>query len=330
MAAARDHFQQQDRQIMLLDDPNEFEQLLNTETAWEFMPTDHPNPHIRGMHFFTATAHVLLGVTDITDADDTGCGQLAATHGNEDQAYEFLGTTCMTGVKRMGGGRTHAQINLSTTAARGMAGATNGGMTPSHLATFFIQLHRAGTKHQETLPFNDKFKGRSKPPGTRDEDDLAVIPLPEDTLQDIIADHYEEAPVGIKRSTIDTIVRRMAASPGSNFTGRQMHYMQGFGGKVGKGTHASIGDTTIALAIGQRIANAHISLSILAVHQATATAYFAGEANLMSDEPQALILALITRKFTGNKHRKSSRLHRVTGRVPGDPYCGYCSRRINA
>ena len=127
-------------------------------------------------------------------------------------------------------------------------------------------------------------------------------------LEPIIRSHYEEAPTGVKRATIDTAIRRQAESPGRTFAGGQMSYLPGFGGKVKEGGAAGMGNGSCVVLPGQRVSAAHVALSIAAAHQADATACDAGEANLMSDDFRARTHALATRKFTGNPHWSSSKL----------------------
>jgi hypothetical protein len=294
--------------ITLQEDPGEWEEQLCHATADEFVPPDHPNLALRGMHLYTAVAHLLKDVTEIRECDDSGGADMACLIGNEEEAHEHVGELYVTGVRRMGEGRTLQQIQLSKTAAKGMAGGTPRGLSPSYVATFFIQLFKAGSRHREKCPFDKTYKGPGQGSSSNDKDPTKQEPLPEEALEPIIRSHYEEAPTGVKRATIDTAIRRQAESPGRTFAGGQMSYLPGFGGKVKEGGAAGMGNGSCVVLPGQRVSAAHVALSIAAAHQADATACDAGEANLMSDDFRARTHALATRKFTGNPHWSSSKL----------------------
>jgi hypothetical protein len=169
LEAEHRRFQGEDHAITLQPDPSEWETQLCFPTAFEFMPNDHPNAAIRGMHFFTAVAHLLRAVDGVRDHDDTGCADMACLPRNEEQAHEYLGAMYDTGVRLMGDGRAFQQIQLSATAAKGMAGGSTSGLTPSHVATFFIQLFRAGARHRQKCPFDKSYNGPVKVTGSASE-----------------------------------------------------------------------------------------------------------------------------------------------------------------
>jgi hypothetical protein len=101
-----------------------WEVILNYASAWEFMAETYHNPTHRGQHFFTVVVSILRTFPRITSHDTTGHGEIAETDGNADMAYEWLGAMGTIGEERMGSGRTVAQLKLSKTTIKGLAGGS--------------------------------------------------------------------------------------------------------------------------------------------------------------------------------------------------------------
>ena len=217
-----------------------WEVLLNYASAWEFMAETHHNPKHRGYHFFTVVVAILRSFPRIAIHDTTGHGEIAETDGNADMAYEWLGAMGTIGEERMGSGRTVAQLKLSKSTIKGLAGGSASGATPAHLVAHFAQLFRAGDDHQKGQPFTPGNRASPGSSSANDTEDNAQ--LAETEIQSTIKIYHEASPGGVARSTIERAVRAMAASEGHDFKGKQITYLRDFAGKItGGGMNLSDG-----------------------------------------------------------------------------------------
>ena len=66
--------------------------LMNTRTAYEYMPENYAAERHRGMHFYTVVAKLYHELPRIVSQDTTGFGEMAIMEGNEETAHEWLST----------------------------------------------------------------------------------------------------------------------------------------------------------------------------------------------------------------------------------------------
>ena len=272
--------------------------LMNTRTAYEYMPENYAAERHRGMHFYTVVAKLCHELPRIVSQDTTGFGEMAIMEGNEETAHEWLSTMATIGIKRMGSGATFSQIGLSSTANTGMAGGTASGTLPVHMVTSFSQLFMAGEKHQKLRP---KTPGNSSSSAVDPED----FTIPEERINELTDMYLAAAPEGVTRATVNRCVRVQASCKGASFKAKQGNYWKDFAGKMtGVGTATGEGGG-YTVAPGFRRGKAHISLAGECAREGKRTAALCDYIGLQSDMITLLLHAMATRNFASTKYGSS-------------------------
>jgi hypothetical protein len=218
---AHEVFQVTQQPLVLTGRPYSWESAMNFATAWEYMSETYHTPALRGAHFFTVVAATLNTYSRVVEHDNTGCGEIAGTPGNDDMAYEWLGEMGVIGEERCGSGRTVEKLKLSASTMRGLAGGTAAGTTPAHLVSYFSQLFRAGDEHEATKPF--QLKNKASPGSSTGGDEGTTLQLPEEELMQRVQTYYDASPRGIPKATVEQAVRAQAAAKGSTWLGKQIY-----------------------------------------------------------------------------------------------------------
>ena len=305
------------QQPTLTENDNGWEQIINFNNTKEIVPFDHPLPKFRGLHFFTACA---MAVKEIENLNDTsGFGSAPTATGNEEIAREWLGLLYTEGVSHLGSGSCFEQIRFSKAARKGLAGAGSNPPDPSHVATFFSQLAKAGEE-------NRRRRGGQRNTGDKHQTAQITNPhpylphakVPEPTLDTIIATAMSIAPDGMNRTIIETAARAIAAKPGATFRDKQIGGLKA----LGQGTRSKDQDrhgyqeldwSTATTA--KQITAATVNLSVEALESARITAGNVNIMNLGHDYMKKCILSLIQRKFSGGDFK----LHLLIPRTSGAP-----------
>jgi len=305
------------RNPTITSDDNGWEQILNFSNTMEKISYDHPILPFRGIHFFTACA---MAVKEIENINDTsGFGSAPTAIGNEELAREWLGLLYTDGVSYLGSGSCFEQIRFSKAARKGLAGAGSNPPDPSHVATFFSQLTKAGEENRRRRGGQrNTGEKHQTAPITNPHPYLPHAKVPEPTLDTIITTAMSIAPDGMSKSIIETAARTIASKPGATFRDKQIGGLKA----LGQGTRSKDQErhgyqeldwSTVTTA--RQITAATVNLSVEALESARITAGNVTIMNLGHDYMKKCILCLLQRKFSGGDFK----LHLLIPRTSGAP-----------
>ena len=236
-ALAEEWFQESEEDE-LTTDTNGWKRVFNQKVTERYVSGHYARLDMQGVHFYSATVQYLFENPKIKAWDRTGYGDFPAAEGNHDVAEEWLGEMYKAGVKRLGGGGSYEQLNLSKSARRGLAGMDSRPPDPIHLAMFFTQLFQAGEKggrqrneEHESSSTGDKQSKR------------AHVQVPEEVLQRVIDAAEQLAPTGMDRAIITKSAKAVAARTGETFRDKQVSSLRSLGqGRTKEGEGKEFGD----------------------------------------------------------------------------------------